>query len=138
MIRTYSRRLLSPFIGVLQVAEMSEARVLSLDGRNWEVQYARINQAQFRTYHPGVDPNLRFDVVATIENGALKTRGAHPLAVSDAIRAATETQANAVFTTFAQLDGLMLHSLELVAVWGPAFSPYPALDVPAAERALGS
>jgi hypothetical protein len=69
---------------------MSEARVLSLDGRNWEVQYARINQAQFRTYHPGVDPNLRFDLVATIENGALKTRGGHPLVVSDAIRAAID------------------------------------------------
>ena len=56
----------------------------------------------------------------------------------DAIRAATETQANAVFTTFAQVDGLMLHSLELEPVWGPAVSPYPARDVPAAEQALGA
>lgn len=54
------------------------------------------------------------------------------------IREATTARAEAVFTTFAQVDGLMLHSLELEPVWGPAVSPYPAGDVPAAERALGA
>ena len=87
MLRTYSRRLLSPFIGVVQVAEMPEARALSLDGCNWEVQYARVSEAQFRAQHPGIDPSLRFALVATIEKGALKTRGRHPFVTSDAIRA---------------------------------------------------
>jgi hypothetical protein len=90
MIITYSRRLLSPFIGVVQVAEIPEARALSLDGRNWEVQYARVSEAQFRTHHPGVDPGRRFGLVATIENGSLKTRGGHPFAATDSIRAAVD------------------------------------------------
>ena len=67
MTRTYSKRLLSPFIGVLQVAETPEARALSLDGRNWEVQYAQVSEAQFRIQYPGVDPKLRFFLVATSE-----------------------------------------------------------------------
>jgi hypothetical protein len=67
---------------------MSEARALSLDGRNWEVQYARVSEAQFRTHHPGVDPSLRFALVGTIEKSALKSRGGHRFVASDAIRAA--------------------------------------------------
>ena len=90
MISTYSRRLLSPFIGVVQVAELPNARALSLDGRNWEVQYARIDEARFRTQHPGVDPNLRFTLVATIENGALRTGFGHPLVPSDSVDAAID------------------------------------------------
>ena len=86
MIRTYSRRLLSPFTGVLQVAEMPEARALSLDGRNWEIQYAGVSEAQFRAQNPGADPQLRFSLVAIIENGALKTKGGHPFKASDSIR----------------------------------------------------
>ena len=35
MIRIYSKRLLSPFVGLVQVAETARARALSLDGRNW-------------------------------------------------------------------------------------------------------
>jgi hypothetical protein len=53
-----------------------------------------------------------------------------------AIRAATEKQANEMLTTFTQIDGLMLHSLELEHVWGAAVSPYPARDVSKAEQAL--
>jgi len=55
------------------------------------------------------------------------------------IRAVTEAQAKAVFTALPQVDGLMLHSLELEELWGPnVLSPYPARDVPSAERALGA
>jgi len=46
---------------------MPEARALSLDGRNWELQYARFSEAQFCTQRPGVDPSRRFALVATIE-----------------------------------------------------------------------
>jgi hypothetical protein len=66
---------------------MHEARALSLDGRNWEVQYAKASEALFRTQHLGVDPSRRFALVATIEKGALKGRGSHPFVASDAIRA---------------------------------------------------
>jgi hypothetical protein len=39
MIQAYSKRLLSPFTGQVQVVETGQARALTLDGRNWEVQY---------------------------------------------------------------------------------------------------
>jgi hypothetical protein len=39
MIQAYSKRLLSPFTGQVQVVETGQARALTLDGNNWEVQY---------------------------------------------------------------------------------------------------
>lgn len=39
MIQAYSKRLLSPFIGQVQIVETGQARVLTLDGNNWELQY---------------------------------------------------------------------------------------------------
>ena len=114
MIRTYSRRLLSPFIGVLQVAEMSEARALSLDGRNWEVQYARVSEAQFRTHHSGVDPSLRFALVATIEKSALKTRGGHPFVASDTIRAAINQLCAALSAASLPFDAVDEHEYWLL------------------------
>lgn len=88
MIKTYSRRLLSPFVGVVQIAEMRRARALSLDGRNWEIQCASVDELEFRRQNPGVDPKLRFFLVATLESGELKIRGRHPLVKSDAVREA--------------------------------------------------
>jgi len=40
MIHAYSRKLLSPFTGQVQIAETHRARALTLDGNNWEVQYS--------------------------------------------------------------------------------------------------
>ena len=39
MIRAYSKRMLSPFIGQVQILETGQARALTLDGKNWELQY---------------------------------------------------------------------------------------------------
>lgn len=114
MLRTYSRRLLSPFIGVVQVAEMPEARALSLDGRNWEVQYARVSEAQFRTQHPGVDPSRRFALVATIEKGALKNRGSHPFVASDAIRATINQLCAALSTASLPFEAVDEHEFWLL------------------------
>ena len=44
MIRAYSKRLLSPFTGLVQIAESDRARALSLDGENWEIQF-RVDHA---------------------------------------------------------------------------------------------
>ena len=114
MLRTYSRRLLSPFIGVVQVAEMPESRAVSLDGRNWEVQYARVSEAQFRTQHPGVDPSRRFALVATIEKGAMKTRGSHSCAPSDAIRAAIDQLCAALSAASLPFDAVDEHGYWLL------------------------
>jgi len=39
VFQAYSKRLLSPFTGQVQVVETGHARALTLDGSNWEVQY---------------------------------------------------------------------------------------------------
>jgi hypothetical protein len=39
MIQAYSKRLLSPFTGQVQVVDNGQARALTLDGNNWELQY---------------------------------------------------------------------------------------------------
>jgi hypothetical protein len=49
----YSIRRLSPFQGVLQVVKMSEARALSVDGRNWHIQV----RCEIRRPRWGGDPN---------------------------------------------------------------------------------
>ena len=38
MIEAYSKRLLSPYTGLVQIAETERARALSLEGRDWEIQ----------------------------------------------------------------------------------------------------
>ena len=39
MIQAYSKRLLSPFRGMVQVVETERARALSLEGTDWEIQF---------------------------------------------------------------------------------------------------
>ena len=39
MIQAYSKRLLSPFAGQVQIVDTGQARALTLDGNNWELQY---------------------------------------------------------------------------------------------------
>ena len=39
MIQAYSKRLLFPFLGQVQIVESDQLRALTLDGDNWEVQF---------------------------------------------------------------------------------------------------
>lgn len=39
MIQAYSKRLLSPYLGLVQVADAEVSRAMSLDGKNWEIQF---------------------------------------------------------------------------------------------------
>ena len=41
MIRTYSQRLLTPYYGLVQIAESERARALTVDGQIWEIQFLR-------------------------------------------------------------------------------------------------
>ncbi len=64
-INAYSRRMMPPFSGNLQIVECGDARALSMDGENWEIQY------RFATgERPGsIDPQPRRDkytVIASI------------------------------------------------------------------------
>jgi len=41
MIHTYSQRLLTPYYGLVQIAESERARALTVDGETWEIQFLR-------------------------------------------------------------------------------------------------
>ncbi len=41
MIRTYSQRLLTPYYGLVQIAESDRARAITVDGQTWEIQFLR-------------------------------------------------------------------------------------------------
>jgi hypothetical protein len=98
MIRTYARRVLSPFVGLVQVAEAGKARALSLDGRNWAVQYSLAGDARARERRPIADPNPNFSLVASIEDGTLKRHAVHPFLEPGAVRAAINALYEAVTT----------------------------------------
>ena len=107
MIRTYSKRLLSPFVGLVQVAEIKAARALSVDGSNWAIQYAMTEEARQHKREALADPKLHFALVATIEHGELKTRALHPFLDPDEVRAATRDLYEAVMSAhlpFAAVD----------------------------------
>lgn len=96
MIRTYSKRVLSPFVGLVQVVEADSARALSLDGRSWAIQYSLTEDSAARPREPAIDPNLQFCLVATIEDGRLKTRAVHPFLAPAAVRSAIDRLFEAV------------------------------------------
>ncbi|MCG6870431.1 MAG: hypothetical protein LJE91_17365 [Gammaproteobacteria bacterium] len=43
MIRSYSKRLLPPYSGQVQIVESEKTRALTLDGKNWEIQFLNSN-----------------------------------------------------------------------------------------------
>lgn len=86
MIHTYSKKLLSPFIGVVQIAEMSGARALSMDGNYWAVQYSLVDDEKFRASPAGGWSGGEYALVATIEAGEVNTRPLHPFLDVEAVR----------------------------------------------------
>jgi hypothetical protein len=98
MIRMYSRKLLLPFVGVIQVAELGRVRALSLDGANWAIQYALSDDATHRTNKQTTESNSHFSLVATIQEGRLKTKAVHAYLDPDAAHTAIEHLYEAVTT----------------------------------------
>ena len=88
MIRMYSKRLLSPFVGLVQVAEIARARALSLDGKRWAIQYSVGKDARIRSKRPVAGPSLNYFMVATIEHGRLKRHPGHPFLEPEDVRSA--------------------------------------------------
>ncbi|MFA7386841.1 MAG: hypothetical protein WCZ87_04185 [Thiohalobacteraceae bacterium] len=106
-IRTYSKRLLSPFVGLVQIAELETARALSMDGSNWAIQYAMTEEARQQKREALADPKLHFALVATVEQGELKTRALHPFLDPDAVCAAVRDLYDAILSArlpFATVD----------------------------------
>lgn len=77
MIRMYSRRLLLPYIGVIQLAELGDVRALSLDGKAWAIHYALSNSAKPQRQHQNTHLDSDFTLVATYQGNQLKTKPAY-------------------------------------------------------------
>lgn len=96
MIRTYSRRLLLPFVGVVQIAEIGPARALSMDGNYWSIQYKLPvdprQQTQGQRAHPGSSytriVGYNYAAFATIRGGRLEQHPLHPALDPDEVRSA--------------------------------------------------
>ena len=77
MIIMYSKRLMMPFVGVIQVAELDSARALSADGVNWAIQYVQPEDTRQRTENPVKDADSHYLLVATIARGYLQKKPGH-------------------------------------------------------------
>lgn len=77
MIRAYSKRLLSPFSGQVQIVEGPRVRALTLDGQRWEMQYRLLPDAeQEREYKlSGKPARRRYVPIASIQGGRTERLG---------------------------------------------------------------
>ena len=74
MTRLYSKRLLLPFVGVVQVADLGWARALSVNGINWTVRYQDHENAQTRTELLNYDPRVNIAFILNIERDQMNYR----------------------------------------------------------------
>lgn len=74
MIRCYSKRLLAPYSGQVQIVELDSVRALTLDGRHWEIQYRLPPDAEQERDHQryGMPLRQRFIRVASIQGGGME------------------------------------------------------------------
>jgi len=104
VIKMYSKRLMLPFVGVVQIAEVDKARALSLDGDYWSIQYRLPTNPQELTGRQRVNPGSSYTrivgynhaTVATIRQGRLEHHPVHPALDLDAVRSASNRLFEAV------------------------------------------
>jgi len=93
----YSRRLLLPFVGMVQIAELDRARALSMDGDYWSIQYRLPALGQEQTGRPKVDPGSTYTrvigynhaAVGTISQGRLEHHPVPHALADEPVRAAS-------------------------------------------------
>lgn len=98
MIRKYSRRVLLPFMGMVQIAETEQARALSMDGQYWSIQFRLPQDPQAATRPKPVDPGSTYTriigyhhaSVGTIQQNRLEIRNVHPALDADAVHSVCE------------------------------------------------
>lgn len=74
MTRLYSKRVLLPFVGVLQIADLGWARALSLNGINWIVRYHDLENEHTRKGRFNYDPRVNIAMTLTLEHGQMHYR----------------------------------------------------------------
>ncbi len=74
MIKLYSKRVLLPFVGVVQVADLGWARALSLDGIKWSVRYLQHENNKTRKGFLNYDPRVNIAIMLNIEDDQVSSR----------------------------------------------------------------
>ena len=73
MIKTYSQRLLTPYFGLVQIAESERARALTVDGQTWEIQFLRSgNGSPSYSNNFGQGIHHRYRRAVTINNNEIQ------------------------------------------------------------------
>jgi hypothetical protein len=74
MARLYSKRVLLPFVGVVQIADLGWARALSVNGTTWTVRYQQHENEQTRKGRFNYDPRVNIALMLTIDKGHMQYR----------------------------------------------------------------
>ncbi|MFZ9038649.1 MAG: hypothetical protein ACO3DT_11315 [Gammaproteobacteria bacterium] len=91
-VKTYSRRMMPPFSGQLQIAESGDARALSIDGKNWEIQFRfAANAVNTRPDTPNPDKRRgKYTDIASITPAGLVRQPLHPIFDTEIVTRAIE------------------------------------------------
>ncbi|CAA6816864.1 MAG: Unknown protein [uncultured Thiotrichaceae bacterium] len=85
MFQTYSKRQLPPFYAQVQIIKTPKARVVSIDGKHWEIQYEHISRNQGMLLQFGSKPIKSYIRVAEIIEHELNVFALPPTADRDDI-----------------------------------------------------
>lgn len=74
MSRLYSKRVLLPFVGVVQVVDLGWARALSMTGKSWTVRYQQHENKETRKGHLNYDPRINISIMLSIQGDEMSYR----------------------------------------------------------------
>jgi hypothetical protein len=72
MIQAYSKRLLSPYTGMIQIVETEGARALSLEGKNWGIQFRFDDGTAGEQDRANPPPKKHYVRVANIDSAGIQ------------------------------------------------------------------
>jgi len=72
--KLYSKRLLQPYVGVVQIADFDWARALTLDGVNWSIRYTNNENKTTRHARYSHDPRVNLTMIVNTEGDQPKMR----------------------------------------------------------------
>ena len=100
-VKTYSRRMMPPYTGQLQIAEIGDARALSIDGQNWEIQF-RFAGTAVNTGADSSSPDKqrdKFTSVASVTPGGLERLALPPVFDTEVVALAIDRLYDSISTS---------------------------------------
>ncbi len=74
MTKRYCKRVLLPYVGVIQVLDLGWARALSVDGKTWSVRYQQHENHKTRMARLNYDPRVNIAIMISIEQDHMQSR----------------------------------------------------------------